>query len=92
MYSFVIARDNEHELTQGLNVNGVLIADQARYAREIHCNEYDLGGGTEGIIEFKRRMGARKETFANVTADHFGYKAAFLCWEGLTKSRKWWLS
>jgi len=89
MYSFIIARDNEHELSRGLNVNGVLIADMARRAKEIGCRQYDLGGGTDGIIEFKSRMGARKETYANVTADHRAYRAALLCWEGLKKSRSW---
>jgi hypothetical protein len=89
MYSFIIARDNEHEDSQRLNVNGVLIADMARCAKEIGYSQYDLGGGTDGIIEFKTHMGARKESYANVTADHLAYSAAFLCWEGLKRSRGW---
>ena len=89
MYSFIIARDNEHEESQRLNVNGVLIADMARCAKASGYRHYDLGGGTDGIIEFKTHMGARRETYANVTANHLAYSAAFGCWESLKRSRGW---
>ena len=89
MYSFIIARDNEHQDSQRLNVNGVLIADMARRAKEIGYRQYDLGGGTDGIIEFKTHMGAHKETYANVTANHLAYSPAFFCWEALKRSRGW---
>jgi hypothetical protein len=89
MYSFIIARDNEHEASKNLNVNGALIADMARCAKESGCGEYDLGGGTEGIIEFKRQMGGRREPYASVTVEHRLYAPAFVLWEGLKQSRKW---
>jgi hypothetical protein len=89
MYSFIIAKDNEDEASKNLNVNGVLITEMARRAKEIGCTHYDLGGGTPGIIDFKRRMGSRTAPYANVTTAHPAYTAAFLCWEGLKRFREW---
>ena len=72
-YSWAIARDPNYG---NLQISGALIADMGAIATREGSVVLDLGGGTEGIKEFKSRMGAETAEYANIMIADRRYKFA----------------
>lgn len=58
------------EAHRNLPILETLVAKMAQNAQQRGLTSYDLGGGTDGIIEFKRRMGASTGTYKYVHTVH----------------------
>jgi hypothetical protein len=76
-HSLWYAKDYANPLARKLAVEESLIADMAVRARALGCKEYDLGGGPEGIKEFKRRLGAEPRSYVYVKVTHPRYRLPF---------------
>ncbi len=58
------------ERFKNIPVLEALIAQMSKEAQEKGLKKYDLGGGTPGIIEFKKRMGASPIPYAHIDITH----------------------
>jgi Acetyltransferase (GNAT) domain len=72
-YSWAIAREPGFD---NLQVSGALIADMGAIAAREGSKEFDLGGGTEGIKEFKRRLGGEPAEYTDIRVSDRRYKIA----------------
>src|SRR5207302_3744865 len=58
-----------------------LITDMAAKAKAKGCSDFDLGGGTAGIIDSKVRLGSRCHSYVDLQVTHPWYRSLFNLWE-----------
>jgi hypothetical protein len=75
-YSLCYAKDYSDETVRKLAVEEALVCDMVVRTMHLGCVEYDLGGGPEGIMESKRRLGAIGRPCVTVMVKHPLYEAA----------------
>ena len=79
VYSLLLVRD--YTVAKSFNVTARLITDMAAQATAKGCSDFDLGGGTAGIIDSKVRLGSRCHSYVDMQVTHPWYRPLFNLWE-----------